>query len=364
MADGHDHGHGHAHGHGPGPRPRRAARLRHLLVPHSHDPADAVRTAEEASGQGIRAAWVGLAGMTATAALQLVVVAASGSVALLADTLHNLGHAATTIPLVIAFRLGRRPPGGRYSYGYRRAEDLVGLLIGLVIALSAVLIIRESVDALVHPRPLAHLGWVLAAGLVGFAGNELVAVHRIRAGRRIGSAALVAEGQHARVDGLTSLAVVLGVVGVWLGLDRADAVVGLAIGLAVLVILVASVRTVGRRLMDGVEPGLLDRMTAVAAAVPGVRAVDRVRVRWTGHRLEGDAAIGVDAGLTVAEGHAVGERVEHALLHATPHLEAVVVHLHPVVDGRVPDDLHELSGHHAGVAARAAYLRRTGAAGS
>ncbi|HEX2131739.1 MAG TPA: cation diffusion facilitator family transporter [Actinophytocola sp.] len=341
----------HQHGHGHGV----LARLRHAVVPHSHDATETIQSAEETSGQGIRAAWIGLAGMTATAALQLVIVVVSGSIGLMADTLHNLGHAITTIPLVIAFRMGRRAPTARYSYGYRRAEDLAGVLIALVIAASAGLIVWESVDALVDPRPLRNLGWVFAAGLVGALGNEIVAVYRIRAGRRIGSASLVAEGQHARADGLTSLAVVVGIVGVWLGFERADAIVGLLIACVILGILVSTMRTVFRRLMDGVEPGLIDAMSRTAAAVDGVVEVDRVRARWCGHRLEADADIAVPGSLTVEEGHRLADRVEHELLHATRHLESVVVHLHPVVDGRRPDDLHELAGHHASAEARATY---------
>jgi cation diffusion facilitator family transporter len=348
------HGHGHAHGHGHGVW----AKLKHVLVPHSHDANESIQLAEEASGHGIRAAWIGLAGMMATAIMQMVIVAISGSIALLADTLHNLGHAVTTIPLVVAFRIGQRAASKRYSYGYRRAEDLVGLLIGLVIAISAAVIIWESIDALINPRPLANLWWVFAAGLVGFLGNELVAVYRIRAGRRIGSAALIAEGQHARADGLTSIAVVLGVIGVWLGFARADAVMGLLIAAAILWILLNSVRTICRRLMDGVEPDVIDKMVATAAAVPGVVAVDRIRARWSGHRIEADANISVRDDLTILEGHDVAERVEHELLHSTPHLEQVVVHLHPVVDGAHPPQLHELSGHHTSVAAREAYRRR------
>lgn len=353
----HEHGHGHGHDHGHG-RPGLLRKLAHVVVPHSHDANEAIQSAEQARGYGIRAAWIGLAGMAATAILQMVIVAVSGSIGLLADTVHNVGHAITTIPLVIAFRLGRRAANSGFSYGYRRAEDLVGLLIGLIIALSAALIIWESIDALVTPRPLTNLGWVFAAGIVGFLGNEAVAVYRIRAGRRIGSAALVAEGQHARVDGFTSIAVVAGVVGVWLGFERADAIVGLLIGAAILGILVSSVRTVGRRLMDGVEPGIVEAMTATAATVPGVHGVDRMRVRWTGHRMQGDADVRVPGDLTVAEGHEIAERVEHELLHATPHLEAVTVHLHPVLDGVEMSDLHELSGHHASTEAREEYRRR------
>src|SRR5690625_3119729 len=250
----HDHGHDHDHDHGSGPW----AKLKHMIVPHSHDSNEAIQSAQESSKDGIRAAWIGLAGMAATAILQMVIVAISGSIALLADTLHNVGHAVTTIPLVIAFRIGQRAASRMYSYGYRRAEDLVGLFISLIIAVSAGIIIYESVDALINPRELTNLWWVFAAGLVGAGGNELVAIYRIRTGRRIGSAALIAEGQHARADGLTSIAVVIGVIGVWLGFPQADAAIGFVIAAAILWILVQSVRTTMRRLMDGVDDGTIE----------------------------------------------------------------------------------------------------------
>jgi cation diffusion facilitator family transporter len=343
-----DRSRGHDHGRGPW------ARLKHAFGPHAHDANQVVQSAEESSGEGIRAAWIGLAGMGATAVVQAIIVAVSGSIALLADTLHNVGHAATTIPLVIAFRIGQRAATNRYSYGYRRAEDLVGVLIALVIAGSAGVIIWESIGALVEPPEITNLWWVFAAGLVGAAGNELVATYRIRTGKRIGSAALVAEGQHARADGLTSVAVVLGVIGVGLGFERADAIVGFGIALAILGILVGSLRITLRRLMDGVEPGVIDRMREIAAGTPGVVAVTQVRARWSGHRLEADANLTVDSGLTVLEGHDLAELVEHELLHRIAHLESVVIHLNPAVDGR-PDATHELTAHHRSMAARAAY---------
>lgn len=353
-SDGHDHDHRHAPTHATG----WWAQVKHVLVPHSHDANEAIQSAEEASGHGIRAAWIGLAGMTATATAQVVIVAISGSIALLADTVHNLGHAATTIPLIIAFRLGRRRPDHRYSYGYRRAEDLVGLFIGLIVAVTAAIIIWESVDALVNPREVTNLGWVFAAGMIGFLGNEIVAGYRIRAGRRIGSAALVAEGQHARADGLTSIAVVIGVAGVWFGFPWADAMIGFLIGLAILWILVSSMRTVGRRLMDGVDDGVVERLSAAAAEMPGVEGVDRVRARWSGHRIEGDASIRVSRDLDVLDAHRIADEVEHAMLHAVPHVEAIVVHVHPVDVAN--DELHKLSGHHVSAEARSAYLQRQG----
>ena len=356
-----DHGHEHHddqgdgdHSHGTG----LFATLKHAVVPHSHDHSEAIQSADESSRDGIRAAWIGLAGMMATAIAQVVIVALSGSIALLADTIHNLGHAATTIPLIVAFRIGRRAATKRYSYGYRRAEDLVGLFIGLIIAASVVLIIWESVDALINPREITNLWWVFAAGVVGFLGNEVVAVYRIRAGRRINSAALIAEGQHARADGLTSIAVVIGVVGVWLGFQRADAIMGFLIGAAILGILVASMRPVVRRLMDGVDDDVIDELTITAASIPGVVGVDRVRARWSGHRMEGDISIQIEPGLNVLEGHAIAEEVEHAVLHAAPNMDGAVVHLHPLGDADQVETLHELSGHHTSREAREAYLAR------
>lgn len=324
-ADDHDRGHAHGHGHGD----TLLGRLRRALIPHGHSHIEAIQSAEEASSLGIRAAWFSLGGMGVTAAIQIVIVGLSGSVALLADTVHNLGHLATTVPLIMAFRLGRRAPARRYSYGYRRAEDLVGLGIGLVIALSAAIIVWESVRALTEPRPLTHLGWVLAAAVVGAAGNEAVAKYRIRAGRRIGSAALVAEGQHARTDALTSLAVIIGVAGAWVGLPQMDAVVGLVIAAVIIAVLISSMRTVIRRLMDGVEHDTLDRIERSAGSVRGVVSVDRVRARWSGHRLETDLDISVDPSLTVEAGHAIAHHVDWTLTQTVPHLGGAIVHVNP-----------------------------------
>ena len=323
-AHAHNHGHDEGHGHHGG-----WARLKHALIPHSHDHTEAIQTAEQASSIGIRAAWISLAGMGTTALLQLVIVWLSGSVALLADTVHNLGHLATTIPLIIAFRLGRRTPTRNYSYGFRRAEDLVGLLIGAVIAASAALIVWESLRALATQEDMTHLGWVLAAALVGAAGNEVVARYRIRAGRRIGSAALIAEGQHARTDALTSLAVVLGVIGAWLGLPWVDPVIGLVIAVVIIAVLVGSMRTVVRRLMDGIETGTLDLIEQEAAAVPGVASVGQARARWSGHRLEAEVTVAVEGALSVEAGHNLAHTVAEHLRHHVPHLQQAAVHVTP-----------------------------------
>lgn len=296
----HDHQHDH-HGHDHEHDHSLLGRLRHALVPHSHDHADSVPDSEEASEIGIRAAWISLAGMGVTAVLQIIIVALSGSVGLLADTVHNLGHLVTTIPLIIAFQLGRREATRRYNYGFGRAEDVAGLFIGGVVALSAAVIIWESITAISDSQEMTNLGWVMAAALVGAAGNEIVASYRIRAGKRIGSAALVAEGQHARTDALTSLAVAVGVVGAWAGLAWLDPLIGLVIAAVILGVLVQTMRAVFQRLMDGVDPKVLDRAESVAGAVPGVRSVASARARWMGHRLLLEAEVTVDPALNVTE---------------------------------------------------------------
>jgi cation diffusion facilitator family transporter len=342
SSNGHGAGHGHGHGHGRGRGLR--GRLRSVLHPHSHDSVDSVDTALEASAEGIRAVRISLLALLVTAALQATVVAATGSVALLADTIHNFSDALTAVPLWIAFVLGRRPASRRYTYGYGRAEDLAGVFIVAMIALSAVISGYESIRRLIEPEPVTNVGVLIAAGLVGFAGNELVAVYRIRIGRRIGSAALVADGQHARTDGFTSLAVVAGALGVLAGFPLADPVVGLVITVAILVVLRSAARDVYRRLMDAVDPALVDTAEAVLRAVPGVVAVEALRLRWIGHRLRAETGIAVDPQMTVIAAHDIATDAEHALLHGIPRLIAATVHVGPHAPQRDPHHA-ALSGH-------------------
>lgn len=316
---GHDHPHDHAH-----PSGLRGI-LHGLFVPHSHDAADSIDSAMETSARGIHAVKVSLAGLGVTALLQLVVVVISGSVALLADTIHNFSDALTAIPLWIAFILGRRPATRRYNFGLGRAEDLAGLFIVAMIALSAVGAGWQSVQRLLDPQPIQHLGWVFAAGLIGFAGNELVAIYRIRVGRSIGSAALVADGIHARTDGFTSLAVVAGVVGVWLGFPLADPIVGLIITAAIVVLLWGTARDIGRRLLDGVNPELVDRAESSLATVVGPHRVDSVRLRWSGHKLNVSAAVTLPAEASLEDFHALAPRLQEALRRDLPSIGEVLV---------------------------------------
>jgi cation diffusion facilitator family transporter len=288
-----------------------------------------VDAALETSRDGLRALWISLLALGATAVAQAFIVVLSGSVALLSDTAHNAADALTAVPLGIAFLVGRRAATKSYTYGYGRAEDLAGIVIVVVIAASAALAAWQGIDRLLHPAGLSHPVIVALAGVVGFAGNEAVARYRILIGRRIGSAALVADGLHARTDGFTSLAVVVAAAGAMIGWQWADPVVGLAIAVAILFVLRDAAREVYRRLMDAVDPALVDRADAVLRAIPGVRDVPRVRLRWIGHRLHAEADIVVGADLTLIAAHDIAADAEHQLTHAIRQLAGATVHTDP-----------------------------------
>jgi cation diffusion facilitator family transporter len=309
--------------------------MSHLLTPHSHDAADSVDTALESSAVGIRAVKISLVVLGITAVAQAAVVALSGSVALAADTIHNFSDALTAVPLWIAFALSTRAATKRYTYGFGRAEDLAGLFVVAMIALSAVIAGYEAVTRLLNPVPIEHVGWVAAAGIIGFVGNELVALYRIRVGRRIGSAALIADGLHARTDGFTSLAVLASAGGVALGFPLADPIVGIAITFAILAVLRTAARDVFRRLMDGVDPELVETAESALASQPGVIAIRSVRMRWIGHRLHADAELEIDKGATIEEADGIAHDAEHRLLHDVPKLAEARVHCR-VASGPIP----------------------------
>ena len=303
------------------------SRIRHALHPHSHDSADKVDAAME--GAGMRVLWVSATALGATALAQAAVVAMSGSVALLSDTLHNAIDALSVVPLAVAFVAGRHPPTRRYTYGYGRAEDLAGVVIVALIAASAALAAWAAVSRLAHPRPVSSLIAVAVAALIGFAGNELVARYRIGVGRKIGSAALVADGLHARADGFTSLAVLLGAGGAALGWNWADPVAGLVITVVILAVLRQAAIQIWRRLMDAVDPATADQAEKTLRATPGVLGVGRVRLRWIGHQLHAECEVIVDAGASAIEAHQVAVSAEHELRHALPRLTAALVHADP-----------------------------------
>jgi cation diffusion facilitator family transporter len=326
--DAHDHAaRGHEYGSSVWSRVRHGAS--EVFGAHSHDSADQVDETLEADSAGRRALLLSLLILAVTAAIQAAVVVLSGSVALLGDTLHNVADALTAVPLLIAFRLARRPATKRYTYGYGRAEDLGGLFVIAMIALSSVLVAGEAIDRLIHPRDVTHLWIIAVAAIVGFAGNESVARYRIQVGRRIGSAALVADGLHARADGFTSLAVLIGAGGVALGWRAADPVIGLVITVAILGILRSAIRQVGARLMDAVDPALVDQATAAVTSVPGVQAVRELRIRWIGHTLRAEVDATVDPALTVTQAHDIAHHAEKHLLDQVRRLTAATIHTSP-----------------------------------
>lgn len=279
--------------------------------------------------RGIDAVKWSLLGLLATALFQAVIVLLSGSVALLADTIHNFGDAATAIPLWIAFRLARLKPSRRFTYGYGRVEDLAGVVIVLTIFFSAILAGYQSIDRLLHPRTVEYLLAVVTASVIGFLGNEAVALFRIKVGKEIGSAALIADGYHARVDGLTSLAVLFGAVGVWLGYPLADPVVGLIITAVIFLIIWESGKAVLTRLLDGVDPEVIDEVKHAVNHIEGVSDVTEVRVRWLGHRLHAELNIAVSPELSVEKGHEIAKEVQHQLLHHLSYLSNATIHIDP-----------------------------------
>ncbi|WP_375450481.1 cation diffusion facilitator family transporter [uncultured Devosia sp.] len=310
---------------------------------HTHGVMDATIAT---TARGIWAIKWSFAILAVTAVLQLIVVGISGSVALLADAIHNVGDAGTAIPLWVAFILARHKPTKMFNYGLGRVEDIAGVLIVLIILVSALVAGYEAIDRLLHPQAITNLWWVVAAGVIGFIGNEAVAVFRIRVGREIDSAALIADGYHARTDGLTSLAVVAGAVGVALGFPLADPIVGLLITFAIFGIVWQSAKSVFTRMLDGLEPGTIEELGHAASHVPGARLVE-IKARWMGHKLHADVAIAVDPALPLAEADAIAKAVEEELFEHMPALAFANVRLTILEEGAGSEPVFkaEPSGH-------------------
>ena len=295
----------------------------HLFNTHSHDHSDLAADRAFAENElGIRTVWIALAILLFTSLLQLAIVSLSGSVALLADTAHNIGDGLNSIPLLIAFYLARRLPTRRFTFGYGRSEDIAGIFIVLSILVSAGIIFWESFQRLLNPAPLENIGWVAAAAIIGFVGNELVAWLQIRVGNRIGSAALIADGLHARTDGLTSLAVLIAAGGAWLNVPLLDPIIGLGIGVVILLITWDTTKRIWVRLMDGVEPELVGVVETAVTQNPQVQEIKQLRLRWLGHQLQGDLRLQLKPG---ADSDAVKADIRHALSHDLPKLQDLVI---------------------------------------
>lgn len=323
----HSNGHKHSHSHGD----------KHS---HTHGTIDPSITT---SARGIWAIKWSFIGLMITAIFQIIVVYYSGSVALLADTIHNFGDAATAIPLWIAFRLALRKPTKKFGYGLGRVEDIAGILIVLIILFSAVVAAYESITKIIHPAPISNLIIVAIAAVVGFAGNEAVAIFRIKVGKEINSVALIADGYHARTDGYTSLAVLAGAIGVWLGFPLADPIVGILISVAIFRIVWQSVKAVITRALDGVEPEVIDEIKHAAHHVKGVEKVTDIRARWIGHKLSTEINIAVSPLLTVKESHDIAMEVNHELMHHLSYLSKAVIHIDPIDEAG--EEFHKILNH-------------------
>lgn len=309
---------------------------------HTHGLIDPSLSSSERGIWAIKWSFIILA---ITAMLQIVVVITSGIVALLADTIHNVGDATTAIPLWFAFVLVRRKPTATFNYGLGRAEDLAGMLVVLIILFSAIVAGYEAISRFIHPQPITQLIAVAVAGFIGFVGNEVVAIFRIKVGRDMNSAALIADGYHARTDGLTSLAVVLGAAGVWAGFPLADPIIGLLITIAIFGIVWQSAKAVITRSLDGVSPGVVEEIRHAAEHVPGIRALVDVKARWLGHKLNADLTIAVDDAMTVAEAKRIAVALQNELYEQLPPLNMATVQFDTT--GVVVADKGSPGHHHA-----------------
>src|SRR6266487_2832467 len=329
----HDHGeHDHEHdGHGHGGHG------------HEHGRVDADLYGNEV---GLRAVQISTAGMFLVAAIQFVIAGIGGSAGLFADALHNLGDVLTTVAIWIAFVISNRAANRRYTYGYYRAEELAGIFIVLVIIASAVAGAWESIQKLTSGSAPTHLLLSMAAAVVGFVGNEILAQYKISVGKRINSVPLVADGQHSRIDGLTSLAALIGLIGVAFGLRIADPIAGLVITVVILTVVYSTSRSVLQRFLDAVDPHVVPSIIATASEVPGVEGVSDVRARWVGHTLHVMMNIEVAAEMTLARAHAIAEEVRHHLFHRIDGLSEVIIHTDPHSPGEDAMDYHEIMAHH------------------
>jgi len=301
---------------------------------HSHDHIDkSIFTSEK----GLSVVKWSFVAMLVTALLQALIVVYTHSVALLADTFHNFGHVITVIPLWIAFSLGRLRPSKRFSFGYGRVEDMAGVFIVFIMCGSGLVAGYEAIYRFFHPVSLEYIGVIIAASGIGFLGNELVARWRMKVGKEIGSAALVAEGYHARVDGWTSLAVLVGAVGVLLGVPMMDPLAGVVITMAIFWTAYSSGKPTFLHVFDGVEPGIIDDIHESAQQVTGVESLSEIRARWHGHQLLVEINISVDRDIPVSKGHVIGQSVREKLLEDIDHVGNIIVHVDP---DDLPGEVH------------------------
>ena len=284
--------------------------------------------------KAMRAILISSGGLTLTSLLELIIALVSGSVALLADALHNLGDVFTTVGIYFGFRMSRRAASSRYPYGYGRAEDLAGVVVVAAIWVSAGIAFFQSYEKLISGRPTTELGFGMAAAVIGIVGNQIVARYKSRVGRQINSAPLIVDAKHSLLDSAASAGALVGLIGVALGVPQADPIAGFAIGLLIVHIGLDATKEVAERLMDANDEEVVTSVERAAAAVVGVERVHDVRARWLGREVEIRLAIELAPDLSLREANAISDQVERGV-------RAVV---QDICDLAVFANCHELAG--------------------
>jgi cation diffusion facilitator family transporter len=282
----------------------------------------------------VRAVLVSAVALGAAAAVEFAASIAGNSAGVLADALHNAGDVLTTAILLVSFSLARRPATRRFPNGFGRIEDVATLLIVVVVVVTSAVAGFESVQKLLTPGRYGGVAFSLVAAAIGAVANFAVSRYKIQVGRAIGSTALEADGIHSRIDALVSAAAFVGIGLASLGVPLADPIAGLAITVMILYILAGTVRKLFYRMMDSVDPHLVDELSTTAAGVEGVLRVHDLRARWVGRELVAVLHLDCDADASLAAAHGIAQKVEHAVSHRFPevHLD---IHMDPGVDEHV-----------------------------
>ena len=256
------------------------------------------------------------------------------SAGVLADALHNSGDALTTLVLLAAFAIARRPATRRFPSGFGRVEEVATLVIIVVILITAAAAAFESVGRILSSEGYSNPIAGLAAAAIAVVANFGVSEYKIRVGRRIRSLALEADGLHSRLDGLVSAAAFAGLALAWMGIAIADSLAGIFIALAIIYILTGTVGRLVLRMMDAVDPELIEQITSTAAGVNGVLGVHDVRARWVGRELVAVLHIDCPPSATLAQAHNTAMAVQKEVQKQVPavHLD---VHMDPGVGAHI-----------------------------
>jgi cation diffusion facilitator family transporter len=275
-----------------------------------------------------RAVIVSAVALAIASAVEFATSISGHSAGVLADALHNAGDVLTTLVLLVAFAVARRPATRRFTSGFGRVEDVATLVIVLVIVFTAAAAALESLGRLLSTQGYSNSVPAMGAAIVGVIANLSVSEYKIRVGRRIRSMALEADGLHSRLDALVSAGAFLGLLLAWMGFAIADPLAGIAVTIAIVYILAGTVGRLVLHMMDAVDPEVIEHITKAAASVKGVLGVHDVRARWVGRELVAVLHVDCPADSTLAQAHDIAQAVEQEVEHQVPavHLD---VHMDP-----------------------------------